>query len=124
MTKLPADPFGARSQLGEHIIFRLDALAKRGLGSGQHLPFSIRVLLEGLLRNCDGYLVQAADVERLAAWNAAKPAANELPFMPARVIMQDFTGVPCVVDLAAMRDAMRRLGGDPQRINPLVPVGL
>ena len=124
MTKLPADPFGARSQLGEHIIFRLDALAKRGLGSGQHLPFSIRVLLEGLLRNCDGYLVQAADVERLAAWNAAQPAANELPFMPARVIMQDFTGVPCVVDLAAMRDAMRRLGGDPQRINPLVPVDL
>ncbi|MQC25270.1 MAG: aconitate hydratase AcnA, partial [Chloroflexi bacterium] len=124
MTKLPTDPFGARSQLGEHIIFRLDALAKRGLGSGQHLPFSIRVLLEGLLRNCDGYLVQAADVERLAAWNAAQPAANELPFMPARVIMQDFTGVPCVVDLAAMRDAMRRLGGDPQRINPLVPVDL
>ena len=124
MTKLPTDPFGARSQLGEHIIFRLDALAKRGLGSGQHLPFSIRVLLEGLLRNCDGYLVQAADVERLAAWNAAQPAENELPFMPARVIMQDFTGVPCVVDLAAMRDAMRRLGGDPQRINPLVPVDL
>ena len=94
MTKLPADPFGARSQLGEHIIFRLDALAKRGLGSGQHLPFSIRVLLEGLLRNCDGYLVQAADVERLAAWNAAQPAANELPFMPARVIMQDCTLMP------------------------------
>ena len=79
MTKLPADPFGARSQLGEHIIFRLDALEKRGLGSGQHLPFSIRILLEGLLRNCEGYLVQAADVERLAAWNAPQPAANELP---------------------------------------------
>lgn len=124
MTKHSADPFGARSQLGEHIIFRLDALEKRGLGSVQHLPYSIRVLLEGLLRNCDGYLVQAADVERLAAWNATQPAASELPFMPARVIMQDFTGVPCVVDLAAMRDAMRRLGGDPQRINPLVPVDL
>ena len=124
MTLTSADPFGARSQLGEHTIFRLDALEKRGLGSVQHLPFSIRVLLEGLLRNCDGYLVQPADVERLAAWNASQPASNELPFMPARVIMQDFTGVPCVVDLAAMRDAMRRLGGDPQRINPLVPVDL
>ena len=124
MTLTSADPFGARSPLGEHTIFRLDALEKRGLGSVQHLPFSIRVLLEGLLRNCDGYLVQPADVERLAAWNASQPASNELPFMPARVIMQDFTGVPCVVDLAAMRDAMRRLGGDPQRINPLVPVDL
>ena len=77
-----------------------------------------------VLRNCDGYEVTEEDVKNLAAWNAATPAQVEIPFKPARVVLQDFTGVPCVVDLAAMRSAMKRLGGDPKKINPLVPVDL
>ncbi len=88
------------------------------------MPFSIKVLLEAVLRNVDGELVTRADVERLAAWKAAAPENVELPFMPARVILQDFTGVPAVVDLASMRGAVKRLGGDARRINPLVPVDL
>ncbi len=117
--------FGARTKLGDHYIFRLDRLAKTGVAPNlDRLPFSIKILLEALLRNEDGYLVTAEDVARLAQWNAKSPAQNELPFMPARVIMQDFTGVPCVVDLAAMRDAVKRLGGHPKKINPLVPVDL
>jgi aconitate hydratase len=82
------------------------------------------LLLESLLRNCDGYEVLEKDVKNLAAWNAAEPARVEIPFKPARVVLQDFTGVPAVVDLAAMRSAMQRLGGDPKRINPLIPVDL
>jgi len=82
------------------------------------------MILEALLRTCDGYAVTEEDVRALATWNAAKPAEREIPFKPARVVLQDFTGVPCVVDLAAMRAAMRRLGGDPGKINPLVPVDL
>ncbi len=117
--------FGARAKIGEHYIYRLDHLAKSGLAPKlNRLPFSIKILLEAVLRNCDGYLVSEENVKRLAAWDAADPGGGELPFLPARVIMQDFTGVPCVVDLAAMRDAMKRLGGDPKRINPLVPVDL
>jgi aconitate hydratase len=117
--------FGARAKLGDHHIFRLDALAKAGIAPDlDRFPFSIKILLEALLRNEDGYLVTREDVTRLARWNAAAPAQNELPFMPARVVMQDFTGVPCVVDLAAMRDAVKRLGGDAKKINPLVPVDL
>jgi aconitate hydratase len=117
--------FGARAKFGDHYIFRLDRLAKTGVAPHlDRLPFSIKILLESLLRNEDGYLVTAEDVARLAQWNAQSPAQNELPFMPARVIMQDFTGVPCVVDLAAMRDAVKRLGGNPKKINPLVPVDL
>ncbi len=117
--------FGARTKLGDHYIFRLDRLAKTGVAPNlDRLPFSIKILLESLLRNEDGYLVTAEDVARLAQWNAQSPAQNELPFMPARVIMQDFTGVPCIVDLAAMRDAVKRLGGHPKKINPLVPVDL
>jgi aconitate hydratase len=117
--------FGARARLGEFYIYRLDALARAGLAPGlERLPFSIKVLLESVLRNCDGYLVTEDDVKRLAQWNAAAPNEAELPFLPARVVMQDFTGVPCIVDLAAMRDAVKRLGGDPKKINPLVPVDL
>ena len=89
-----------------------------------HLPYSIRILLESVLRNCDGQLVHEADVHALATWDAASPAKTEIPFMPARVVLQDFTGVPAVVDLAAMRAAMARLGGDPKKINPLIPVDL
>ena len=88
------------------------------------LPFSIRMLLESVLRNCDGYAVREEDVKNLAGWNAAAPAQVEIPFKPARVLLQDFTGVPAVVDLAAMRAAMQRLGGDPKKINPLIPVDL
>lgn len=116
---------GTRAKLGDHWIYRLDALEKSGVASNlSRLPFSVRVLLEAVLRNCDGYLVHEADVKGLANWNAKDPGKGEFPFLPARVVMQDFTGVPCIVDLAAMRDAVKRLGGDPTKINPLVPVDL
>jgi aconitate hydratase len=122
------NPFGSQSTLtskaGDVRICRLNALAEQGIGNLETLPFSIKVLLESALRNMDNYVVSEADVKGLAAWNAAKVNAVELPFKPARVILQDFTGVPAVVDLAAMRSAMKRAGGDPQKINPLVPVDL
>jgi aconitate hydratase len=117
--------FGARARLGDYYLYRLDHLAKSGLAPNlDWLPFSIKILLEAVLRNCDGYLVTEDDVKRLARWDAKNPGGSELSFLPARVIMQDFTGVPCIVDLAAMRDAVKRLGGDPKQINPLVPVDL
>jgi aconitate hydratase len=125
------DAFGARRTFetgtGPAALYRLDALAAAGVapgGSLDRLPFSIKVLLEAVLRNVDGELVTEDDVRNLAAWNAAAPKDVELPYMPARVILQDFTGVPAVVDLASMRGAVKRLGGDPRRINPLVPVDL
>ena len=121
--------FGAAGKLatrgGEYSYFSLAALARAGVAPAlDRLPFSIKVLLESCLRNLDNFVVNEADVTALAAWNAAKPVAQEVPFKVARVILQDFTGVPCVVDLAAMRAAMKKAGGDPQRINPLVPVDL
>jgi aconitate hydratase len=122
------DPLGARRALatpaGEVQIYALDTLAQKYGVELSRLPFSIRVLLESALRNCDGYQVTVADVERLARWQPKNAAPGEVPFKPARVILQDFTGVPCVVDLAAMRDAVQRMGGDPKKINPLVPVDL
>src|SRR6185295_18347334 len=122
------DAFGAvatlSSKAGDVKISRLQRLSELGLGDLDKLPFSIKVLLESCLRNLDNFEVSEDDVKRLAAWNPTKTAGNELPFKPARVILQDFTGVPCVVDLAAMRAAMKRAGGDPQKINPLVPVDL
>ncbi len=122
------DPFGARSTFKsgnrEPGIYRLSALADQGFDRIESLPYSIRVLLETVLRNCDGHIVTKDDVASLATWNAAKPAASEIPYKPARVVLQDFTGVPAVVDLAAMRSAMGRLGGDPKKINPLIPVDL
>ena len=122
------NPFGSRATLktqgGEIGLFRLDALSKQGIGHIDALPVSIKILLESCLRNCDGFEVTENDVKLLAGWNAQSPAMEELPFKPARVILQDFTGVPVVVDLAAMRAAMARLGGDPKKINPLVPVDL
>lgn len=105
-------------------IYRLSELQKQGIGQIDRLPFSIRILLESVLRNCDGRTVTEEDVKNLANWNAAEPAKVEIPFKPARVVLQDFTGVPAVVDLAAMRSAMARLGGDPKKINPLIPVDL
>jgi aconitate hydratase len=121
------DHFGARALLPGYDdihYYRLDRLAEQGIGHVARLPFSIKVLLETLLRNVDGYLVGADDVAGLAGWNAAKPANDDIAFIPARVVLQDFTGVPAVVDLAALRSAMARLGGDPARINPQVPVDL
>src|SRR5271155_5777324 len=122
------NPFGSQSTLsykgGSVRIFQLKRLAEMGLGNLDALPFSIKILLESALRNMDNFAVTETDVKNLAAWNATKVNACELPFKPARVILQDFTGVPAVVDLAAMRSAMKRAGGDPQKINPLVPVDL
>ena len=120
MSKL-FDHFGARAQLPgtDYKYYQLEKL-----GDVSRLPFSIKVLLEALLRNCDGYEVMPEDVEKLAKWHAPSPAKDELPFKPGRVILQDFTGVPAVVDLAALRSAMARLGGDPKKINPQVPVDL
>ena len=121
-----ADSFNARSTLEvggvEYEIFRLDRLADRFDTS--RLPFSLKILLENLLRHEDGAAVTAGDVEALAGWDAAAEPATEIAFTPSRVLLQDFTGVPAVVDLAAMRDAMRALGGDPAKINPLSPVEL
>jgi aconitate hydratase len=128
MTTLTKNSLGARAKFdtgsGEAYIYRLDRLEKDGLGHISRLPFSIKVLLEAILREVDDYVVTEEDVKKLAAWNAAAPAADEIPFKPARVILQDFTGVPSVVDLAAMRSAMARMGGDPRKINPIVPVHL
>jgi aconitate hydratase len=121
------DRFATRATLstplGAVTIHRLDRLAAALGADLARLPFSIRVIVEAALRTCDGYQVTENDVQRLARWSP-QPPAEEIPFKPARVILQDFTGVPCVVDLAAMRDAVKRLGGDPRRINPLVPVDL
>ncbi len=105
-------------------LYRLGGLQEQGLGNVEKLPFSMRLLLESALRNCDGQTVTEDDVKNLAAWNALQPSKIEIPFKPTRVVLQDFTGVPAVVDLAAMRSAMSRLGGDPKRINPLIPVDL
>jgi len=126
---MKTDAFGARETFetgsGAATIYRLGALARAGLAPNlDRLPFSIRVLLEAVLRNVDGELVTQDDVRGLAAWNRAAPKDVELPYMPARVILQDFTGVPAVVDLASMRGAVKRLGADPRKINPLVPVDL
>ncbi len=123
-----ADPFNARQTLktphGSYVYYDLGALKSQKIGRVDRLPYSIRVLLEAMLRNVDGFIVTADDVAGLANWNARQPAREELPFMPGRVVLQDFTGVPCVVDLAAMRAAMKRLGGDPAAINPLAPCDL
>ncbi|MDC0279136.1 aconitate hydratase AcnA, partial [bacterium] len=105
-------------------LYSLKKLEEAGVGAISQLPFSIRVLLEAVLRNCDGFTVTEEDVKNLAAWNAVAPAKQEVPFKPYRVVLQDFTGVPAVVDLAAMRSAMQRIGGDPEKINPLIPVDL
>ncbi len=120
----PNDPFAARDTLAGTDVhyYRLDKLAP--YGDIERLPFSIKILLEALLRNCDNYIVTPDDVKGLANWNAKKPHKAELAFKPGRVILQDFTGVPAVVDLAALRSAMARLGGDPKKINPQVPVDL
>ena len=122
------NPFGAEAKLqtnsGEYTIFRLRKLVEDGIGDVETLPFSIRVLLEACLRNVDGFVVNEEDVTNLAEWNAKAPKQVEVPFKPGRVVLQDFTGVPAIVDLAALRSAMVRMGGDPKKINPLVPCDL
>src|SRR6478672_6285988 len=108
----------------EGFFHSLPELEKQGVGKISRLPVSIRIVLESVLRNCDGKKVRRKDVETLAKWNAKKPANEEIPFVVARIVLQDFTGVPLVVDLAAMRSAVKRVGGDPKIIEPLVPVDL
>src|SRR5216110_1517416 len=119
--------FGSRATLkaagSSYEIFRLDALERRGLSIGR-LPYSLKILLENLLRREDGRVVRPDDIEKLARWEPLKVPDEEIAFMPARVLLQDFTGVPAVVDLAAMRDAMVKMGGDPKRVNPQLPAEL
>jgi len=122
----PDDTFGSRRNFSlpdgsSCAMYDLRALERAGVGRVERLPYSIRVLLENLLRREDGRFVGPDDIEAVAGWNPASPVEREIAFMPARVLLQDFTGVPSLVDLAAMRDAMADLGGDPGRINPLLP---
>ncbi len=128
MTTTPLNPFGARGTLtlGSETatIFRLPELERKGIAPLDRLPFSIRVLLENALRFAGRGVVTEDHVAALGRWSGTGTGQGEIPFMPARVVLQDFTGVPCVVDLAAMRDAMARMKGDPDRINPIVPCDL
>src|SRR5687767_1697336 len=120
--------FGTRTDLrisGDRVqIYSLPALEKAGFSSISRLPYSMKILLENLLRREDNAFVRAEDIRALAGWNATGEIEQEISFMPARVLLQDFTGVPCVVDLAALRDAIVALGGNPDRVNPLQPVEL
>src|SRR6266508_518115 len=108
----------------EGFLYSLPALEEHRIAKISRLPVSIRIVLESVLRNCDGKKVRRKDVATLANWNAKSPANEEIPFVVARILLQDFTGVPLVVDLAAMRSAVKKLGGDPKIIEPLVPVDL
>ncbi|MAF54757.1 MAG: aconitate hydratase, partial [Deltaproteobacteria bacterium] len=120
--------FGCRvdfeSGEGKSALYSLEKLQKDGIGPVDSLPFSIRILLEQALRNVDDFQVRPEDVTALANWNANKKSSKEIPFKPTRVILQDFTGVPAVVDLASLRSAMVAMNGDPSVINPRVPVDL
>src|SRR5437868_10146588 len=120
--------FGSRATLNvggqRFTIYRLDALHKLRGSTAERLPFSLKILLENLLRNEDGAFVKKGDIEAMASWDVKAKVEREIAFRTARVLLQDFTGVPAVVDLAAMRDALSALGGNPQRINPLQPVDL
>ncbi len=127
MTNAAPNPFGSRSSIdlgaSKAVIFRLPELARQGLIDLDRIPFSIRILVENALRHAGRGVVTEDHVLQIGRWTG-HPAPGEIPFMPARVVLQDFTGVPCVVDLAAMRDAMASMGGDPQMINPVVPCDL
>ena len=122
------DEFGARTRLecsgGSGVLYRIQTLEEDGIAEVSRLPYSIKILLEAALRQCDGFEITRADVERIARWSPETAGKEEIPFKPARVVMQDFTGVPAVVDLAAMRDAVADLGDDPEKVNPLIPVDL
>jgi aconitate hydratase len=125
---MATNPFGAQATLttssGTFTYFSLPKLAESGISGIERLPYSIRVLLEACLRKLDGFIVNEDHVRQVAGWQASAPANVEVPFFPGRVVLQDFTGVPAVVDLAALRDAMVRMGGDPKKINPLVQCDL
>ncbi|MCK5006010.1 MAG: aconitate hydratase, partial [Spirochaetales bacterium] len=122
------DPFGTEKTLstkqGKFTYYDLSELEKQGLGKISRMPFSIKILLEAVLRQIDGCAVTEEDLKALCLWSSAESQKKEIPFKPARVVMQDFTGVPAIVDLAVMRDALADLGGDPQRINPIIPIDL
>ena len=122
------DEFGARTRLecsgGSGVLYRIQKLEDDGIAAVSRLPYSIKILLEAALRQCDGFEITREDVERIARWSPETAGQAEIPFKPARVVMQDFTGVPAVVDLAAMRDAVADLGDDPEKVNPLIPVDL
>src|SRR5690242_21730858 len=126
MTSLDSFKSARTLEVGKksYAYYSLPAAEKNGLKSISRLPFSMKVLLENLLRNEDGRSITKEDIQAVAQWLKTKTSEREIAFRPARVLMQDFTGVPAVVDLAAMRDAMQKLGGDPKKINPLVPVDL
>src|SRR5580692_4611674 len=128
MSPVSKNSFGTREALQvdgkPYEIFRLGALEKKGVGHISKLPFSLLVLLENLLRQEDGRFVHPEDIQALASWDPKAATQKEISFMPARVLLQDFTGVPAVVDFAAMREAMRKMGGNPKRINPLFPAEL
>jgi aconitate hydratase len=125
---MQTNSFGSRAKISvegkSYVVWQLDAVSKLPGSTVARLPFSLKVLLENLLRNEDGLFVSADDVRALATWDVKAPRDKEIAFRTARVLLQDFTGVPCVVDLAAMRDAIKTLGGDPAKINPLQPVDL
>ncbi len=122
------DTFGARTTVTvggtQGTLYRIEKLEEDGIAEVSRLPYSIKILLEAALRQCDGFEITRQDVERIARWSPETAGKEEIPFKPARVVMQDFTGVPAVVDLAAMRDAIVELGGDPKAVNPLIPVDL
>ncbi|TAM58807.1 aconitate hydratase AcnA [bacterium] len=128
MNRTRLNSFGAKDTLTAGgrscTVYRLDALAKQGIGHVSRLPYSLKILLESLLRNEDGVSITKDDIEALASWDPKTIGKREIAFRPARVLLQDFTGVPVVVDLAAMRDAMAAMGGDAKQINPLQPVEL
>src|ERR1700678_2995053 len=131
MSSAKKNSFGSRTALragnDSYDIYRLSVLERAGIGNISRLPFSLKVLLENLLRHEDGQFVFSEDIHALAGWDpssAAGATEKEISFKPARVLLQDFTGVPAVVDLAAMREAMRHLGGNPKKINPLLPAEL
>ncbi|HRD76559.1 MAG TPA: aconitase family protein, partial [Hyphomicrobiaceae bacterium] len=128
LTPTSIDTFKCRKTLKvgakSYEYFSLPDAEKNGLPGISKLPYSLKVLLENLLRHEDGRSVKAGDIKAMVTWLSAKTSTQEIAYRPARVLLQDFTGVPCVVDLAAMRDAMKTMGGDPSKINPLVPVDL
>ncbi|MCK5619176.1 MAG: aconitate hydratase, partial [Candidatus Krumholzibacteria bacterium] len=113
-----------QTSIGTSTIYHLPSLDRHGLGDVSRLPYSIRVLLESALRNNDGFRVTDDDVEKLLTWSPETAGSTEIAFKPARVILQDFTGVPAIVDLAALRSAMQRMGKDYRKINPQVPCDL
>ena len=125
---MAGDPFNAKDTLSangrDYSFINLRSLQEQGVGNIDRMPYSIRVLLEAMVRNLDGFIVTNDDIAGLANYDAGNVNSVEMPFMPGRVVLQDFTGVPCVVDLAAMRDAMKNLGGDPEQINPAVACDL